>query len=184
MAQAKLMHAVDHAAGPTLATQIGSDQVPNTKPLMGRPTRLMTPAVFDLAPRARWVASRLNNFEWSAIMKRKLIASGLIATFGLALSAAAAFAQPGNLGGSHSPSVGGASNLLILTRGGGGGHGGGGGAMGGGGGHGGMGDGGGHGFGGGHSFRGGHFRSFGFSGGPFYDDSCWWSPRYQRTFCE
>ena len=121
-------------------------------------------------------------YKWNAIMKRNLVTSSLLGAVALAISTAAALAQPSNLDSSQ-PRLSAAGNPLVLVRGGGGGgHGGGGG--------GGHGFGGGHGggFGGGHGMHGSHFRG-GFSafGGPYYDDyygeGCWWSARYRRTVC-
>jgi hypothetical protein len=90
-------------------------------------------------------------------MKRSLIASGLVGVFALACSAAAALAQPDNIGGSQQQLLSPATSPLVLVRGGGGGHGGGG-----------HGFGGGH---GGHGFHGGHFHgSFGAFGSPYYND--------------
>ena len=107
-------------------------------------------------------------------MKRSLITSGLVGAFALACSAAAALAQPDNIGGPHQQLLSAASNPLVLVRGGG---------------HGGGFGGGGHGFSGGHGFHGGHFRGgFGTFASPYYDDDygepgCWWSARYHRRVC-
>ena len=117
-------------------------------------------------------------------MKRSLITSGLIGVFALACSAAAALAQPDNIGGPHQQLLSAASSPLVLVRAGGGGHGGGFG----GGGHG-FGGGHGAGFSGGHGFHGGHFRGgFGAFVSPYYDDDygepgCWWGSRYHRRVC-
>ena len=83
-------------------------------------------------------------------MKRSLIASGLIGVFALACSAAAALAQPDNIGGPQQQLLSPGSSPMVLVRGGGRGRGFGGG---------------GHGFTGGHGFHGGHvhggFGAFG-----------------------
>jgi hypothetical protein len=111
-------------------------------------------------------------------MKRSLATSSLLGAFALAISAAAALAQPSNLGGSQrEPPLSEVRSPMVLVRGGGGG--------------GGHGFGGGHGggFGGGHGFHGGHFRGgFGAFDGPYYyddygDSGCSWNPRYHRWFC-
>jgi hypothetical protein len=108
-------------------------------------------------------------------MKRSLITSGLVGAVALALSGAAALAQPNNAGGFQPQPVSASSNPLVFVR---GGHG-----------FGGAHAGGGHGFGGSHGFHAGHFRG-GFStfGGSYYDDDygdagCWWSARYHRRVC-
>ena len=121
-------------------------------------------------------------------MKRSLIKSGLVGAFALALSAAAALAQPNNLGGSEQHQLGAAGSPLVQVRG--DFHGGGGGSHGGGFHGGGFHGGGSHGGGfHGHSFHGRHFGGFDVFGGPsfydygYYGDDCHWSPRYHRTIC-
>jgi hypothetical protein len=119
-------------------------------------------------------------------MKRGLITSGLVGAFALALSAAAALAQPAYFGGPQEQPMSEASSPLTLVHAGGGGHG--------------SSFGGGHGFGGGHmgiSRGGGSFafsghrhdhRGRGFVGSGYdgyygYDDGCWFSRRHGRWVC-
>jgi hypothetical protein len=116
------------------------------------------------------------HLQWSTIMKRNLITSGLVGAVALALSSAAALAQPTNVGGPQPAPVSAASNPVLLVRGGGG-HG-----------FGGAHAGGGHGFGGSHGFHVGHFRRGFAFGGPYdYDNDdepgCSWSARYHRWVC-
>jgi hypothetical protein len=119
-------------------------------------------------------------------MKHGLITSGLVATFALALSTAAAIAQPVIFGGSPQQPLSAVSSPLMLVHGGGG-HGSGfSGGHGSAGGHMGFSRGGGRSFafsGIRHDHRGRGFAGSGYDGYYGYEDGCWFSRRYGRWVC-